>query len=225
MSQKNRSASWVFGIILLVIGSLLFIERTDLFFYHINLPWWIFSWHTILIAIGIILLVSTSNRTGGTILICIGAFTLLPHWWPLLIILLGIYLITRKGGSNFNFSSTTTEENNPDTIDVVTIFGGCNKFFQSENFKGGSVLAAFGGSEINLYGCKLAEGKNYLDVTAIFGGSTIQAPSEWNIQIDVTPIFGGATDKRIKSPNIIYDNSRVLVVKGVAIFGGIDIKN
>lgn len=224
MSQRNRSASWVFGIILLVIGTLLFVERSDFFFYHVNLPWWIFSWHTVFIAIGIILIVSTPNKTAGIILAGIGGLTLIPHWWPILIILLGIYLITRKGGSNFNFTSSGTE-NTPDTIDVVTVFGGCNKFFQSDNFKGGTVLATFGGSEINLYGCKLAEGINYIDVTAIFGGTTIQAPSEWNIQIDVTPIFGGATDKRIKSPNIVYDTTRVLVVKGIAIFGGIDIKN
>lgn len=224
MPQRNMSATWIFGVVLLVIGALLFLERTNIFFNHFYLPWWIFSWHTVFIIIGLIILTTTSNKTAGIVLVAIGGLTLLPHWWPILLVLLGIYLITRSSNSNLSFSPFGGESS-PDKIDVVTIFGGCNKFFQSDNFKGGSILAAFGGSEINLYGCKLQEGITYLDVTAIFGGTTIQAPSEWNIRIEVSPVFGGAEDKRMKSPNIVYDQSRILVVKGVAIFGGIDIKN
>lgn len=226
MSQNRKSASWMFGMILLVIGALLFLERQDFFFPQIHFPWWVFSWHTVLIAIGIIIITTTSNRKAGLILIGIGAITLLPHWWPLLLVLLGLYLLNKGSLSHFEFSSMNSEAgNNPDLIEVVTVFGGCNKFYQSQNLKGGTVFAAFGGSEINLYGCKLAEGINYLDVTAIFGGTSIQVPSEWNVQIDVTPIFGGASDKRIKSPNITVDTTRALVVKGVTIFGGIEIKN
>jgi len=226
MSQNRKSASWMFGIILLVIGALLFLEKQNFLFPHVYFPWWVFSWHTVLIVIGVILITTTSNRTAGLILIGIGALTILPHWWPLLLVLLGLYLLNKGSLSHVNFSSmNSTTSDDPDKIEVVTVFGGCNKFYQSQNFKGGTVFAAFGGSEINLYGCKLAEGINYIDVTAIFGGSSIQVPSEWNIQIDVTPIFGGAGDKRIKSPNIVYDTTRVLVVKGVTIFGGIEIKN
>ncbi len=226
MSQNRKSASWMFGIILLVIGAMLFLRNQDFIFPHIYFPWWVFSWHTVLIVIGVILITTTSNRTGGLVMIGIGALTLIPHWWPLLLVLLGLYLLNKGNLSRVNFSSlNSTTGNDPDMIEVVTVFGGCNKFYQSQNLKGGTIFAAFGGSEINLYGSKLADGINYLDVTAIFGGSSIQVPSEWNIQIDVTPIFGGAGDKRIKSPNIVYDTTRVLVVKGVTIFGGIEIKN
>lgn len=227
MSRNNISASWIFGVALLVIGALLFLERSDLFFFSFHLPWWVFSWHTFMIIIGVIILATTSNRTAGFIMIAIGGLTLLPNWWPLLLILLGIYLLTK--GKNHTFSMpgapTSATPDDSERIEVVTVFGGCNKYLQSENFRGGTIFAAFGGSEINLYGCKLAPGTHFLDVTTIFGGSTIQAPSDWNIQIDVTPIFGGVSDKRIKSPNIVYDNTRVLVIKGATIFGGIDIKN
>lgn len=226
MKRNNISGSWIFGVALLIIGALLFMERTDIFFTHFYLPWWVFSWHTFMIILGVIILATTSNKTAGLVLIGIGVLTMLPNWWPLLLILLGIYLLTRGSRTNLNFSSlNSTTGDDADRIEVVTVFGGCNKFYQSENFKGGTIFAAFGGSEINLYGCKLAEGVNYIDVTAVFGGSSLQVPSDWNVQIDVTPIFGGADDKRVKSPNLVYDPSRVLVVKGVAIFGGIDIKN
>jgi predicted membrane protein len=226
MSENRKSASWMFGIVLLVIGALLFLERSNFLFPHIYFPWWVFSWHTVLIVIGIILITTTTNRTAGLVLIVIGGLTLLPHWWPLLLVLLGLYLLNKGNLSNFSFSTTESKTgSDPDLFEVVTVFGGCNKFYQSQNFKGGTVFAAFGGSEINLYGCKMAEGINIIDVTAIFGGTSIQIPSEWNVQIDVTPIFGGASDKRIKSPNVVYDTNRVLLVKGATIFGGIEIKN
>jgi len=224
--NNNISGSWIFGIALMIIGALLFLEKTDIFFTNFYLPWWVFSWHSFLVILGLIIIATTNNRTPGFFLIGIGILTLLPHWWPLLLIVLGILLLTRGSRSNFTFSSmNSASAGDPDRIEVVTVFGGCNKFFQSENFKGGTIFAAFGGSEINLYGCKLAEGVNYIDVTAIFGGSSIQAPSDWNIQLEITPIFGGAGDKRIKSPNMVYDPNRVLVIKGSTIFGGIDIKN
>ena len=227
MSRNNISASWIFGIALLIIGALLFVERSEIFFFRFHLPWWVFSWHTFMIIIGVIILATTSNKTAGFVLIAIGGLTMLPNWWPLLLILLGLYLLTRGKNSTFNIPGTPSAATPDDSerIEVVTVFGGCNKYLQSENFRGGTIFAAFGGSEINLYGCKLAEGTNFLDVTTIFGGSTITAPSDWNIQIDVTPIFGGVSDKRIKSPNIVYDNTRILVIKGATIFGGIDIKN
>lgn len=226
MSQNNISARWVIGILLLVIGGMLLLERVSLFSFNFYMPWWVFSWHTMMIIIGVIILTTTSNRSAGIIVIAIGVFTMLPHWWPLLLILLGAYLLTRGKVSDMHFTSMNSSiGNDPDFIDVVTIFGGTNKIFQSGNFRGGNITAIFGGSDINLYGCKLAEGVSYIEVTTIFGGSSIQAPSDWNIQIDVTPIFGGAEDKRIKSPNIVLDTTRVLVIKGATIFGGIDIKN
>lgn len=227
MSQNNMSARWIIGVVLLVLGGMLLLENVmDMRIFHLYLPWWVFSWHSIMIILGIIILATTSNKTAGLIVLGIGVFTMLPHWWPLLLVLLGIYLLTRKENSSFNFNNSNLSGNvDPDMIEVVTVFGGCNKIFQSDNFKGGTIFAAFGGSEINLHGCRLAEGTNVIDVTAIFGGSSIQAPSEWNIKLDVIPIFGGISDKRIKSPNIVYDETRTLLVKGVSIFGGIDIKN
>ena len=37
--------------------------------------------------------------------------------------------------------------------------------------------------------------------------------------------FGGFSDKSIKDPNVLPDQSRTLYVKGLALFGGGEIKN
>jgi len=111
-----------------------------------------------------------------------------------------------------------------DVIDDVAIFGGGTKIITSENFKGGNVTAIFGGSEIILKGCKLAEGTNVIDVLAVFGGTTIIVPSDWNIVLNVTPIFGGFSNKSVKDPNRVIDLSKTLIIKGLVVFGGGELK-
>jgi predicted membrane protein len=95
----------------------------------------------------------------------------------------------------------------------------------TQNFRGGKLTAVFGGSEIDLFDCRLAEGTNYLDVFAMFGGTDITMPSDWNVKVEVLPIFGGFTDKRRKEPNHVPDPERKLIIKGLVLFGGGNLKS
>ena len=120
--------------------------------------------------------------------------------------------------------SFTTEEDDQDKIDDVAIFGGGKRILHSDNFKGGTITAIFGGSEVDLSNCKLAMGENVIDVMAIFGGMTIFVPSDWKIIVNVFPLFGGFSVKGRKDPNVDYDPAKALIIKGVVIFGGGEIK-
>ena len=111
-----------------------------------------------------------------------------------------------------------------DNIDDVSVFGGGTKNFTSRNFTGGKLTAIFGGSDIHLENCSLAHGQNEMDLFVMFGGYTIYVPQEWNVVIDVVPIFGGFSDKRIKDPNRVYEDDKVLIIKGLVLFGGGEIK-
>ncbi len=111
-----------------------------------------------------------------------------------------------------------------DKLDDVSIFGGGQKFIISNNFQGGNVTAIFGGSELDLTRSKLAPGEHVLEVVAIFGGTTLIVPKEWNVVIDVLPLFGGFSHKGLRSPNIVTNPESTLVIKGVVIFGGGEIK-
>jgi predicted membrane protein len=120
--------------------------------------------------------------------------------------------------------SIPTEESDQDKIDDVAIFGGGKRILHSDNFKGGTITAIFGGSEVDLSNCKLAMGENVIDVMAIFGGMTILVPSDWKIIVNVFPLFGGFSVKGRKDPNVDYDPAKALIIKGVVIFGGGEIK-
>jgi predicted membrane protein len=114
---------------------------------------------------------------------------------------------------------------NKDLIDDIAIFGGGHKVIQSDNFKGGNITAIFGGSEIDLTQCKLAEGENVIDVVVIFGGTEIIVPRDWNVRTNVTPLFGGFSNKSRRDVSQPLDTTRSLVIKGLALFGGGEIKS
>ena len=229
MSKENKlSTSTLIGIFIIALGVLLLLANFDAI--TINVPDYIFRWQSILIIIGLIIIASSNNRSTGLVLVLIGAIGFIPEFWPVLLILLGAYFLYRtnrhkKTDSKENFEEHESSFSEKDYLNDISIFGGGHKLIQSDNFKGGKVTAIFGGSEIDLLDCKLADGNNYLDVATIFGGTTLIVPVDWKIEIDVVPIFGGFTDKRKREPNQVQDSSKVLIIKGIALFGGGEIKN
>jgi len=105
----------------------------------------------------------------------------------------------------------------------VNVFGGSNQKIYSKNFKGGEVLAVFGGCDVNLSQADF-QGTIVLDLIAIFGGVKIIVPSNWEVKSEVTAIFGGIEDKRATLA-VLDEPRKVLKLKGVAMFGGVDIRN
>jgi len=109
-------------------------------------------------------------------------------------------------------------------IDYVNVFSGAERQLITENFMGGKVTSIFGGGEVDLTRSSLAPGNNIVEITCIFGGTTLIVPESWNVIIDVTPILGGFSDGRKIGSDVIRDTTRSLTVKGVVIFGGGELK-
>jgi len=110
-----------------------------------------------------------------------------------------------------------------DYLDTVSIFGGVNKTVLSKSFKGGEIVNIFGGAELDFTQADI-NGRVYIDITQVFGGTKIIVPSNWQVVSDLSAVFAGVDDKRIRStasPN----NEKVLVLKGISIFAGVDIRS
>jgi predicted membrane protein len=174
---------------------------------------------------------------------------------PLLIILLGVYIIFkhrngrgRAFGNPFPQPDSNPDEKknikegiadfvksekkrfydssiNKDYLDDISVFGGGHKIIHSDNFKGGNITEIFGGSEIDLTQCKLSPGENIIDVVIIFGGCTIVVPNNWDVIMNVTPLFGGFSNKKNRYQSSGSEPSGTLIIKGVAIFGGGEVKS
>lgn len=222
------------GGILIFLGGLFLLNTMNVLDFRFTKV--VFSWPFIMLVIGLFVLVNTEKKFLGGILSGLGALFLIPRIFPqvdydgsiiipLFFIILGVYIILKKRKVDTSEGFTTeTSKLNRDKIDDVSIFGGGTKIISSNNFQGGNITAIFGGSEINLINCQLAEGDNVLDVLCVFGGTTIILPKEWDVVINVTSILGGFSNKAIRNPSVVIDQSRTLHIKGLAMFGGGEVK-
>jgi predicted membrane protein len=245
--KRNYDSRNVIGIILVVLGGLFLLDSMDVI--DFNIARVIFSFPAILIILGIVLILNTSRRLLGSMILVVGMFFMIPRifpWvyfdghivFPVLLIVFGIYIILRKrtyrtpeGEYKHNQDEHTTQnykgydQINSDRVDDVSIFGGGHKIIISDNFKGGNITNIFGGSEIDLKDCKLAPGVNVIDFVAVFGGSNIIVPSDWKILIDVLPVFGGFSNKVRRDPNAVIDPDKTLLIKGFVLFGGGEVRS
>jgi predicted membrane protein len=103
------------------------------------------------------------------------------------------------------------------------VFSGSKQHVYSKAFKGGEIVSIFGGCDLNL---SQADFNNtvVLEVTAIFGGVKIVVPPTWTVKSDVTAIFGGLDDKR-SVLSVTEEPRKIIIIKGLALFGGVDIRN
>ena len=192
---------------------------------------------------------------GGVFLVDFSVgFTMRRYIWPLVIIALGLFMILRPrkhtlfGGREWAnrwrerhsgglSSHTPTQETSSagryenfsqqyegeDYLDAVTMFGGIRKVILTKNFKGGQAVSIFGGTDIDLSRADI-QGTVSLELTQIFGGTKLIVPSHWEIKSEVVAFLGGIEDKRTPH-NVTVDPTKVLLLRGTSILGGIDIRN
>ncbi len=223
------------GIILIVLGSLLLLNTFDIVGFSFS--YYIFSWKTLLIAIGLVIINRRENPIMGYLLIGTGVvFWILDLggfyisfgrvFLPLLLILIGILVITRRGRQERHGRSERNPDGsvNTDYIDDISILGGGVRRVYSKNFKGGTITAIFGGSEFDLKNAEISPEGCVIDVFTMLGGTKLIVPEDWEVKSDALSLFGGFGDKRQTKPQST-ESKKVLLVKGVVLFGGIEIKN
>ncbi len=238
IDKKGTDRRNLAAILLIVAGGILFLETFDIV--DINLKYYIFSWKTLLIAIGLIVIVSSNNKLPGYIMVGLGFLFWLPSifeynvglsqvFWPVILIAIGLIIISRRNKHESLLKGHHPDKGNDGSyhseyIDDVSIFGGGVKRFSSQNLKGGNITAIFGGSEIDLNSSQMSSEGTVIDMFTMFGGTKLIVPGSWQVKSEATSLFGGFTDKRhIKPEQVVSD--KVLLIKGVVIFGGVEIKN
>ncbi|GAB4134709.1 MAG: hypothetical protein Fur0015_07800 [Ignavibacteriales bacterium] len=246
--MKSSQGKTIAGAILIFVGLLWLTDNLVLFPFQMhNL---IFSFPVILFVVGIIILANSKNNLLGYIFIVIGGYNILDDYfhiplkgiakdfWPVLLIIFGVYIllkskerdskISNPGNDKFNldeFEKKNSANYAQDSIDDFVIFGGSEKRIFSNNFRGGKITTLFGGTDIDLRQATLADETVTMEVVTIFGGIDLYVPKDWKVLLNVTPIFGAFDDERILNPNNDFDGRKTLVIKGVVIFGGGDLKN
>ena len=247
--QRRSNRIWA-GMFVIAVGLVFLADRLGA-----NFPEWLFSWPMLLIAFGMFAGIKHGFRNGGWIILILvgsiflfdrvydGSVDLLPFLLPALLIIIGLAITLRPWRNHrhahyrrcgafrdrarerrrFHEGETEAIPANEDFLEAISIFGGSQKNIFSKNFKGGDVTAIFGGNDLNLTQADFT-GSVVLEVVNIFGGTTIMVPSNWQVKDEMVNIFGGTDDKRV-TPPIVDQNSKILIISGVSVFGGVEIKS
>src|SRR5262245_2468714 len=229
-SGRTRSIApqLVMGLLIIVIGVLFTLENLG----FIEAQNYLRYWPVALIAVGFMKLWAGGRGAvfPGLLFFFIGLWLLLQSmeivtvslWslWPVLLIVAGGSMVWR-GINGPACERGVMDSDSHSTVSAVAVLGGVNRGNNSKTFRGGDLTAVMGGCQIDLRNAAI-EGDAVIDVFAMWGGIEIKVPENWSVSGRVTPILGGYEDKS-RPPRDA--TTQRLVVRGMVIMGGVEIKN
>ncbi len=144
--------------------------------------------------------------------------------WPAIIIVVGLWI---AGASIFSSRRKRPKKKRktPEIPQDFVLFGGRDERITDEDWAGGEATAVFGGYNIDLRHAEMKGNEVVLEARAIFGGVEIKVPDHWVVELKGAPIMGAFEDKtRPPRPEPGADTKK-LILTGVAIFGGVEVRN
>ncbi len=141
----------------------------------------------------------------------------LHRFWPLLLVLLGLAVLSHGFGRQYGRST--------DGSDVITAFallGGIQRTCKSRNFRGGEFTAIMGGCEIDLRQAEMESEQAVINTFSFWGGIEIRVPDQWSVSPEVLPLMGGCNDRTQEHGEA---PTKHLIIKGLAVMGGVEVRN
>ena len=99
---------------------------------------------------------------------------------------------------------------------------GCELRPVSRPFRGADLTAVMGGIKLDLADARMEGDSATVEVFAFWGGIEIYVPPDWTVTSKVTTLLGGFVDKR--RPTSVVP-TKTLIVRGMVVMGGIEVKN
>lgn len=209
------------GLLIVVGGVLLLLDSLGVLDAGETIGDW---WPAAVVGFGLLTLAANPGRWRLAVVItAIGAALLLATLdvadiggvlISLVIIFLGLAVVFGRG--------LRKETGSGDTVNSFNVFSGTEIASHSDQFRGGSVSAMFGGVAVDLRDALPAPGAE-LDVLAAFGGVEIRVPEGWQVISRGMPLFGGI--ENVTTKERLPADAPTLRVNATALLGGIEIKH
>jgi hypothetical protein len=218
----------VLGFGILIFGALLLLDNLDLIEASHLIRYLVPS---VLLGIGLSVL---SRKSGwGWLWVAAGSWILLDaldvidlDFWevffPLALVAVGFVLVTRGARGPLPPARTAAEKET--RTHAFAFMSGNVRKNDSDTFRGGDLGAFMGGVELDLRQAKTIEDGAVIDAFAMWGGIEIRVPEGWRVVSEVVPLLGGFEDNTKPPADPAAVQGR-LVVRGVVVMGGIEVKN
>jgi Domain of unknown function (DUF5668)/Cell wall-active antibiotics response 4TMS YvqF len=243
LRHGGRSRVAVSGI-LITLGVLLFLSNLGII--PIRNVW--DFWPAIPIAIGFGSLVNARNTAGR-----LWAFLLMGFGALFLLLNLGLIHLRTHDGSLFvsvvliavgfaalsgisgppyrrwigapHFTRPRPRPDYESAVNDYVLFGALKRKLESNDFRGGDLIAIFGNIDIDLRRALITPAVRSAEINAmaIFGATKIRVPQGWRVAASGVGILGNFEDKTIP-PNTGPD-APTLIVTGYSIFGSVEIED
>jgi predicted membrane protein len=224
--ERNPTGRLFLGLAVMLFGLALALDNFGLF----HLRHLLRLWPVALIAVGVTRLVRSTRAGGapdGLVMTSVGVLFLLmmldllrfKQAFALFLLAVGGVMVLRavRGGAGGDTSSVGAER-----VDAFALLGGVQRVSRSTDFRGGSASATLGGCDIDLRQATVLEGETaVLDVLALMGGVEVRVPEDWTVETRGMAVLGGFEDKTRRP----LDDRRKLIVTGLAVLGGVEVKN
>jgi predicted membrane protein len=102
------------------------------------------------------------------------------------------------------------------------MLSGCELRPVSRPFRGADLSAIMGGIKLDLTSARMEGDTAIVEVFAFWGGVEIFVPPDWTVTSEVTTLLAGFIDKRRPTSVVPTKN---LIVKGMVVMSGVEIKN
>jgi hypothetical protein len=217
----------MFGLLIILVGVVFTLDSLRIAPAEHILPYWPVG----LIAIGLAKLwqVRGGHDTafGGVLFVVVGGWLLLDTldivdgglelFWPLLLVIAGSVIVWQGIRGRQQRVGTSIH----DTVHAIAVLSGVKRGSNSPTFRGGELTAIMGGCEIDLRQAAI-DGEAIIDVFAMWGGIEIRVPENWTVIGRVTPLMGGFEDATRPPKDAA---AHKLILRGVVLMGGIEVKN
>ncbi|MBY0241123.1 MAG: cell wall-active antibiotics response protein [Burkholderiaceae bacterium] len=221
----------VVGLGVIAVGVLFLLDNLGIveFDYALQL------WPVIFILAGVLKFMqstSSGGRAVGCTLVAVGAVLLLKGMglidvtWrvlaPLLMIAAGLMVVFKSAGERKQAAGGMLDKDaGQDTfVRLTALLGGIERRVSTQDFRGGDITAIMGGCQLDLRQASI-QGDAVLNVFTMWGGIEIKVPDDWTVSLEGTPLLGGFSE-RTGAPR---DNSKRLIIRGVALMGGVEVRN
>lgn len=229
--MKKSSLIRVFlSIVVVALGGVLLLKNLDI----INISWDIF-WGTVwaagFVLSGLVNIFNYRNKTAwiwGLLLVAIGVLIGLNSYgivdvsiwkvfWPVVLIAAGLSMMFNTSPKGVKRSKKLDKDSSIGNEKIACFWG--EEDAVKGDYTGGSLVAIFGGVDLDLRQAKIKDG-SVIEVFTFFGGGSITLPDDVIVKNEVRGFLGGTDDKTLPKDSA----KKTLYLKGGCILGGLEIK-